>query len=70
MQSADKQVFQIQKTFGLELGRFRLKEGMSETALHEAYQTMVANHLSKQSGWCGQHLGNLVMVFFLMLPSL
>ncbi len=29
---------------------------MSEIALQEAYQAMVTNHLSKQSGWCGQHL--------------
>ncbi|GEM_PF-3195531 len=59
MQSGDKQVFQIQKSFGLELGRFRLKEGMSEAALQEAYQAMVTNLLSKQSGWRGQHLVKL-----------
>jgi len=59
MQSGEKQVFQIQKTFGLELGRFRLKQGISESALHEAYQLMVTSHLSKQSGWCGQHLVKL-----------
>ena len=65
MQSGDKQVFQIQKTFGLELGRFRLKEGMSEAALQEAHQAMVTNHLSKQSGWRGQHLVRLGDVIFL-----
>lgn len=59
MQPGLKQVFQIQKTFGLELGRFRLKQGISEAAMREAYQLMVANHLSKQSGWCGQHLVKL-----------
>jgi hypothetical protein len=59
MRSGDKQVFQIQKSFGLELGRFRLKEDMSEAALQEAYQAMVTHHLSKQSGWCGQHLVKL-----------
>jgi hypothetical protein len=51
MRSGDKQVFQIQKSFGLELGRFRLKEDMSEAALQEAYKAMVTHHLSKQRGW-------------------
>lgn len=38
---------------------------MSEAALQEAHQAMVTNHLSKQSGWRGQHLVKLGDVIFL-----
>lgn len=44
---------------GIELGRFRLKPGISEQAMREAYAAMVSKHLSHQSGWHGQHLVKL-----------
>jgi len=41
---------------GVELGHFRLKPGVSETAMREAYENMVERHLSRQSGWLRQQL--------------
>lgn len=44
---------------GIELGRFRLKSGISEHAMREAYAGMVSNHLTHQPGWQRQHLVKL-----------
>jgi len=44
---------------GIELGRFRLKSGISEQAMREAYAAMVSKYLSHQSGWNTQHLVKL-----------
>lgn len=44
---------------GIELGRFRLKPGVEESAMRAAYATMVANHLGRQPGWRRQHLVKL-----------
>jgi hypothetical protein len=44
---------------GIELGRFRLKAGVDEQAMRDAYTAMVSNHLSHQSGWLAQHLVKL-----------
>lgn len=41
---------------GVELGRFRLREGVTEAALKAAHAAMIAAHLSGQSGWRGQRL--------------
>lgn len=41
---------------GVELGRFRLREGVSEAALAEAHGRMVTRHLARQPGWRGQRL--------------
>ncbi|OYR13842.1 hypothetical protein [Brucella grignonensis] len=44
---------------GIELGRFRLKAGVQEQAMRDAYTAMVSNHLSHQPGWQAQHLVKL-----------
>lgn len=44
---------------GVELGRFRLRAGVTDTALRVAHARMVKNHLSHQPGWCGQRLVRL-----------
>jgi len=44
---------------GIELGRFRLKPGVSEEKMRGAYQAMVDFHLAKQPGWRRQHLVRL-----------
>lgn len=41
---------------GVELGRFRLRDGASEADLRAAHARMVATHLSRQAGWRGQRL--------------
>ncbi len=41
---------------GLELGRFRLKDGVEEGEMRNAYQRMIQNHLSRQPGWLRQGL--------------
>ena len=41
---------------GLELGRFRLKNGVEEGEMRHAHQRMVQNHLSRQPGWLRQNL--------------
>lgn len=41
---------------GVELGRFRLKEGVREEDMRAAYTIMVSSHLRRQAGWCAQHL--------------
>lgn len=44
------------KSAGVELGRFRLKAGISENDLQVAHRKMVRLHLSEQSGWHSQKL--------------
>lgn len=41
---------------GVELGQFRLREGVTEEALRCAHARMVEHHLSQQTGWRGQRL--------------
>ncbi|CAI1074051.1 hypothetical protein [Serratia entomophila] len=45
--------------YGIEIGRFRLKSGVSEEEMHAAYRRMVQQHLSEQPGWRGQYLVKL-----------
>ncbi|MDD7969982.1 hypothetical protein [Roseinatronobacter alkalisoli] len=44
---------------GLELGRFRLRSGVTEAMLRVAHARMVENQLSQQPGWRGQRLAKL-----------
>ena len=44
---------------GIELGRFRLKEGADPADMKQAHQAMVRDYLSQQSGWRGQFLIDL-----------
>nr|WP_295375278.1 hypothetical protein [Pseudoxanthomonas sp.] len=41
---------------GVEIGHFRLKPGIDESTMRQAYSAMVETHLSGQPGWCRQHL--------------
>jgi hypothetical protein len=41
---------------GVELGRFRLRQGVTEEALRAAHAQMIENHLSRQAGCRGQRL--------------
>lgn len=41
---------------GVELGRFRLRTGVTEAVLRAAHTRMIKNHLSWQPGWRGQRL--------------
>ncbi|MCH8490112.1 MAG: hypothetical protein LAT81_09335 [Oceanicaulis sp.] len=44
---------------GVELGRFRLRPGVTGEALRAAHAQMIDNHLSRQPGWRGQRLMRL-----------
>lgn len=44
---------------GLEIGRFRAKNGVGEAELRAAHAAMVARHLSRLPGWRGQRLVRL-----------
>ena len=44
---------------GMELGRFRLRPGVTEEKLREAHAQMIERHLSRQAGWRGQRLAKL-----------
>jgi hypothetical protein len=44
---------------GIELGRFRLKPGVSEAEMRGAHRAMVDFHLAKQPGWRRQHVVRL-----------
>jgi len=44
---------------GVEIGRFRLKQGVDEADMRKAHAAMVENHLSRQTGWRRQHLVKL-----------
>ena len=59
MQNVENPISCTQQISGLELGRFRLKDGIEEADMQAAYELMVSGHLSKQSGWCSQHLVKL-----------
>lgn len=49
----------MQSGDGIEIGRFRLLQGVSEEAMHTAHAKMTADHLSRQPGWRGQRLVRL-----------
>lgn len=44
---------------GIEIGRFRLRDGVREQDLRAAHSRMIAHHLSLQPGWRGQRLVRL-----------
>lgn len=44
---------------GIEIGRFRLKPGVTEEDARRAHAAMVANHLSAQEGWRQQYFVKL-----------
>ncbi len=44
---------------GVEMGRFRLKPGVSAATMVAAYERMRDNHLSRLDGWQGQWLVDL-----------
>ncbi len=52
---ADKGVL-IQPNDGIEMGRFRLREGVTEEAMRAAWAHMTSTYLSAQHGWRGQRL--------------
>lgn len=52
---------------GLEIGRFRLKPGVTEAQMRAAHAQMVERHLSRQPGWRGQRLLRLDHGVFLDL---
>ncbi len=41
---------------GLEIGRFRLKPGVTEADMRKVYEAMAERHLAAQTGWRRQHL--------------
>ncbi|TIP25179.1 MAG: hypothetical protein E5X67_26020 [Mesorhizobium sp.] len=49
----------MQSGDGIEIGRFRLLQGVSEEAMRTAHAKMIADHLSRQPGWRGQRLVRL-----------
>lgn len=49
----------MQSGDGIEIGRFRLREGVTEEVAHSAWTHMVEAHLSGQGGWRGQRLFRL-----------
>lgn len=49
----------MQEGEGLELGRFRLRPGVTEDMLRAAHARMIESHLSRQEGWRGQRLVEL-----------
>lgn len=46
----------MQPNDGVEMGRFRLREGVTEEAMHAAWRDMTSGYLSTQNGWRGQRL--------------
>lgn len=52
---------------GIEIGRFRLKPGVTEEDMRRAHAAMLASHLSAQPGWRRQHLVKLDDGIFLDL---
>ncbi|MDF3835877.1 hypothetical protein P3W85_23415 [Cupriavidus basilensis] len=49
----------MQSGDGIEVGRFRLRQGISEEVMRAAHVKMIADHLSRQPGWRGQRLVRL-----------
>lgn len=45
--------------WGIELGRFRLRDGLDAAEMQRAHDTMVRGYLSQQDGWRGQFLVDL-----------
>lgn len=46
----------MQQDEGMELGRFRLRPGVTEDMLRASHNRMIESHLSRQAGWRGQRL--------------
>lgn len=44
---------------GVEIGRFRLKPGVSEAELRAAHAAMIQQYSSRQAGWLQQYLVKL-----------
>lgn len=55
----EKQSLALMKGFGVEIGRFRLKQGVQESAMRQVYSRMVDSHLALQPGWKSQYLVSL-----------
>ena len=53
---------------GVEMGRFRLRAGVTDAAIRAAHEAMIAAHLSHQSGWRGQRLLRMQDGTYLDLP--
>lgn len=49
----------LQPGEGVEIGRFRLRPGVTEAALRAAHARMITQHLAGQPGWRGQRLVQL-----------
>ncbi|SMB35470.1 conserved hypothetical protein [Serratia proteamaculans] len=47
------------KGYGIEIGRFRLKQGINESEMRKVYSRMVDGHLALQPGWKKQYLVSL-----------
>ena len=41
---------------GIEMGRFRLREGVAEATMRAAWEEMTAGYLATRNGWRGQRL--------------
>lgn len=54
----------VQHKSGVELGRFRLKPGVKEDDMRQAYRQMVNGYLSRSAGWQRQHLLKLEDGYF------
>jgi hypothetical protein len=46
----------MQLDSGIEIGRFRLKPGVSENQARAAHETAVSRFLSRQSGWRAEYM--------------
>ncbi|MGV8927982.1 MAG: hypothetical protein ACOH2G_20215 [Ewingella sp.] len=55
----EKQTPVLIKGYGIEIGRFRLKQGVQESEMRKVYSRMVEGHLALQPGWKSQHLVSL-----------
>ncbi|MDF7649999.1 hypothetical protein F3J38_21020 [Pantoea sp. Acro-805] len=59
---------------GVEIGRFHLREGVSEEALFSAWTRMTSEYLSGEQGWRGQRLlklqdGSFIDLAFAVNPA-
>lgn len=55
----EKQSVALIKGYGVEIGRFRLRQGVQESEMRKVYSRMVDGHLALQPGWRSQHLVSL-----------
>lgn len=55
----EKQSMAFVASYGVEIGRFRLKPGGQESEMRRAYRRMVDAHLALQPGWKSQYLVSL-----------